>query len=57
MVEGWPAKKRRNTMKKVEWLSFPLTVKFYITDKCNLRCKHCYLEEYKEEIPFTKIEA
>ncbi|NBD33716.1 MAG: radical SAM protein [Cyanobacteria bacterium] len=31
---------------QVQWLSFPLFIKWYITSKCNLRCKHCYLTDY-----------
>ncbi|WP_192561102.1 radical SAM protein [Pseudomonas gozinkensis] len=27
-------------------LGFPIFVKWYITSKCNIRCTHCYLEDY-----------
>ncbi len=32
---------------KIEFLKFPIFIKWYITELCNLRCKHCYLSEYK----------
>ncbi|SHK29950.1 radical SAM/SPASM domain-containing protein [Paramaledivibacter caminithermalis] len=34
-----------------EILSFPLIVKWNITSKCNLRCKHCFLSNYSHEDP------
>lgn len=30
-------------------LGFPIFVKWYITSKCNIRCKHCYLEDYSHQ--------
>ena len=30
----------------LNFLQFPLFVKWYITSKCNLRCEHCYLTDY-----------
>ncbi|WP_119396559.1 radical SAM protein [Salinibius halmophilus] len=37
-----------NNDDKIAWFDFPLDIKWYITSKCNLRCKHCYLESYKD---------
>ncbi|PHD57115.1 A0A073K2N4 (Uncharacterized protein) [Bacillus mycoides] len=39
----------------VQWLDFPLSIKWYITGKCNLRCKHCYLTDYTIESPFDQV--
>jgi len=30
-------------------LDFPIFAKWYITGKCNLRCKHCYLTDYTKQ--------
>lgn len=30
-------------------LGFPIFVKWYITSKCNIRCTHCYLENYTHQ--------
>lgn len=30
----------------MEYLKNPIKIKWHITNKCNLRCKFCYLEEY-----------
>lgn len=35
--------------RQVHSLVFPIFVKWYITSKCNLRCKHCYLEDYNHQ--------
>jgi len=35
-------------MKKIIWLQAPLHVTWYVTSKCNLRCKHCYLTNYTQ---------
>ncbi len=32
-----------------------LTLQIHITGKCNLRCKHCYIEEHAEEMPLEDI--
>ncbi|MGZ3770338.1 MAG: radical SAM protein [Bdellovibrio sp.] len=40
---------------KMMSLDFPNIVKWYITGKCNLRCKHCYLTDYTKETPLEKI--
>ncbi|VVE86919.1 coenzyme PQQ synthesis protein E [Pandoraea bronchicola] len=34
-------------MPKVDWLSTPLFAKWYVTNRCNLRCSHCYLSNYE----------
>ncbi|WP_183540017.1 radical SAM protein [Lactovum miscens] len=31
---------------EVEYLKNPIDVKWFITSRCNLRCKFCYLEDY-----------
>ncbi len=36
-------------------LDFPVTVKWYITGRCNLRCRHCYLTDYTKEVSLNKI--
>lgn len=36
----------KDVMKQVVSMSFPLFIKWYITQKCNLRCTHCYLTDY-----------
>lgn len=36
-------------------LDFPNIVKWYITGKCNLRCKHCYLTDYTKESSIEKV--
>ncbi len=36
-------------------LDFPVTVKWYITGRCNLRCRHCYLTDYTKEVSLDKI--
>lgn len=36
-------------------LNTPLFIKWYITGRCNLRCKHCYLSSYHGEGSLTKI--
>ncbi len=41
--------------KHIEWLEFPLFVKWQITGKCNLRCTHCYLTDYTKQGPLDKI--
>ncbi len=40
---------------QIQYLRFPLIVKWYITGKCNLRCTHCYLTDYTKQIPYEKI--
>lgn len=40
---------------KMMSLNFPNVVKWYITGKCNLRCKHCYLTDYTKETQLDKI--
>jgi radical SAM protein with 4Fe4S-binding SPASM domain len=32
-------------------LSYPISIKLNITKNCNLRCNHCFIDEYKKEIP------
>lgn len=41
-------------MKQLITLDSPLFVKWYITSRCNLRCKHCYLSSFKNEINLSK---
>lgn len=37
-------------------MKFPLLVKISITDKCNLRCKHCFFSEYtNHEIKYDEL--
>ncbi|HDR8860710.1 TPA: radical SAM protein [Burkholderia territorii] len=42
-------------MKKIEAMDFPLFVKWYITQRCNLRCTHCYLTDYQRAPEFNEI--
>ncbi|WP_126228710.1 radical SAM protein [Burkholderia ambifaria] len=42
-------------MKKIETMDFPLFVKWYITQRCNLRCTHCYLTDYQRSPEFHEI--
>lgn len=35
-------------MRPILSLDFPVFVKWYITSRCNLRCSHCYLEDYTQ---------
>lgn len=39
----------------MEQLRFPLMITWTITDNCNLRCKHCFKKEYKNEYLDLKI--
>ncbi|MCL5072830.1 MAG: radical SAM protein, partial [Actinobacteria bacterium] len=34
---------------KLTGKTYPLTVIFNVTDRCNLRCKHCYASYYKRD--------
>lgn len=38
-------------------LDFPLFAKWYITGKCNLRCRHCYLTDYTKEPDIKLLES
>ncbi|WP_186323884.1 radical SAM protein [Bacillus thuringiensis] len=40
----------------IKSLFFPLHIKWYITGKCNLRCRHCYLTDYTKQMSFERIE-
>lgn len=31
-------------------------LQWHITHKCNLRCKHCYQEDYNKDLPFEELE-
>ena len=42
-------------MRKVQWMKFPLFVKWYITARCNLRCTHCYLTDYSKQSDLPNI--
>lgn len=42
-------------MKTIQWLHFPVVVKWYITSLCNLRCSHCYLTDYTKQSRLDKI--
>ncbi|KGC05978.1 radical SAM superfamily protein [Burkholderia multivorans] len=42
-------------MKKIEAMDFPLFVKWYITQRCNLRCTHCYLTDYQRSPEFEEL--
>jgi MoaA/NifB/PqqE/SkfB family radical SAM enzyme len=44
-------------MSDLQWLKFPLSVKWYITSNCNLRCTHCYLSDYTIKPDLNKILA
>lgn len=37
-------------------LNAPIAVEIEITTRCNLRCKHCCIEEYNKLMPINKIE-
>lgn len=39
----------------IQWLEFPLFIKWYITSKCNLRCTHCYLTDYTQETTLDNV--
>lgn len=39
----------------IQVLDFPLSIKWYITGKCNLRCTHCYLSDYTKEPDFDLV--
>lgn len=39
----------------IRWLNFPLFIKWNITQKCNLRCKHCYLSDYTQESSLSNV--
>lgn len=41
---------------QIQQLNFPLTVKWYITGRCNLRCTHCYLTDYTKEPPLSLVQ-
>lgn len=36
-------------------LSYPLSIKLNITKKCNLRCSHCFIEEYENELSLDNV--
>lgn len=36
-------------------LSYPLSIKLNITKRCNLRCKHCFINNYTLRIPKDKL--
>jgi MoaA/NifB/PqqE/SkfB family radical SAM enzyme len=42
-------------MKKIASMGFPLFVKWYITQRCNLRCTHCYLTDYSKSPPLQEV--
>lgn len=42
-------------MKRIESMDFPLFVKWYITQRCNLRCTHCYLTDYTKSPSLEEI--
>jgi len=35
----------------IQWLHFPMFIKWYVTGVCNLRCSHCYLTDYTKKPP------
>ncbi len=37
--------------RQVIWLQQPIHATFYITTRCNLRCRHCYINNYTSEMP------
>ena len=36
-------------------ISYPLSIKLNITKECNLRCRHCFIDEYSNYINKAKI--
>lgn len=36
-------------------IRYPISIKLNITKKCNLRCKHCFINEYQGEMPIEEI--
>lgn len=36
-------------------IRYPISIKLNITRKCNLRCNHCFINEYQEEMPIEHI--
>ncbi|VVE00231.1 coenzyme PQQ synthesis protein E [Pandoraea pneumonica] len=42
-------------MKQVHWLHTPLFAKWYVTNRCNLRCRHCYLDDYTLRPPLGRL--
>ncbi|MCL1935334.1 MAG: radical SAM protein [Defluviitaleaceae bacterium] len=38
-------------------MKFPLFIKWSITNECNLRCKHCFLDEYKSSPKINDIKT
>ncbi|VVD63980.1 coenzyme PQQ synthesis protein E [Pandoraea iniqua] len=42
-------------MKQVHWLHTPLFAKWYVTNRCNLRCRHCYLDDYTLRPPLNRL--
>jgi len=45
------SEKLKHLHSKIERLSgkFPFYLQWHITERCNLKCKHCYLKKYTEE--------
>ncbi|MDM8354846.1 radical SAM protein [Pandoraea communis] len=42
-------------MSEVQWLKAPLFAKWYVTSRCNLRCRHCYLDDYSQKLPLHRM--
>jgi MoaA/NifB/PqqE/SkfB family radical SAM enzyme len=42
-------------MRPIINLDFPLFIKWYITSRCNLRCSHCYLKDYRQTASLDRI--
>lgn len=36
-------------------INFPLIIKWNITSRCNLRCRHCFLSSYVQEPDLMKL--
>lgn len=42
-------------MPEIQWLKAPLFAKWYVTSRCNLRCRHCYLDDYSQKLPLSRL--
>lgn len=41
----------------VHALPFPIFAKWYITGRCNLRCSHCYLTDYRQQADIERVKS
>lgn len=42
-------------MPEIQWLKAPVFAKWYVTSRCNLRCRHCYLDDYSQKLPLSRL--